>query len=405
MRENKGQRIYKVIMLVIITALITSIITGYATYTYINKNESGKVGSNSSMFSGLEYTLTRFRKELERKYKGDIDDNALIEGAIKGYVDGLGDPYTTYYTKEEMDEIMEETNGNFVGIGVYMTQNKEKNMVEVIKPIENSPAETAGIIAGDLIVKIDEKQVTGDKLEEAANKIRGEEGTKVKIEILRGTEVKTFELTRKKVLISHIVAKKLQDNIGYILISEFEGGCANEFKEKYNKLKDEGIKKLIIDIRNNGGGIVDETIDILEMIVPKGATLLITEDKKGEEVVTKSRKTPIIDIPIVVLTNKYSASASEILAGALKDNGKAQIVGTTTYGKGVIQELARLTDGSGLKITTNEYFTPKHNVINKVGIKPDHEIDIPLETKLQGFMSEEEDVQLKKAIEVLKNMK
>ena len=404
MKENKGQRIYKITMLVIITALITSLVTGYATYTYVNKEESIKPNANMSSFSGLEYTLSRFRRELEKKYKGEIDDKALIEGAIKGYVDGLGDPYTTYYTKEEMDEIMEETNGNFVGIGIYMTQNKEKNLVEVIKPIENSPAEKAGIISGDFITKINGKEVSGDKLEEASNKIRGEEGTKVTLEILRRGETKTFELTRQKVSISHITAKKIEKNIGYILISEFEGGCAKEFKEKYNELKNQGIKKLIIDLRFNGGGIVDETIDILEMIVPKDSTLLITEDKNGKEEITKSRKSPIIDMPIVVLTNEYSASASEILVGALRDNGKAKSVGTTTYGKGVIQELARLSDGSGLKITTNEYFTPNHNVINKVGIKPDYEVDIPLEIKLKGEITEQDDVQLKKAIDVIKNM-
>jgi len=205
------------------------------------------------------------------------------------------------------------------------------------------------------------------------------------------------------VLISHITTKIFENNIGYIAISDFDGGCAEEFEDKYKKLQEKGINKLIIDIRNNGGGIVDEAIDILDMITDKGSTLLITKDKKDNEEITKAKKNPTIKMPIVVLTNEYSASASEILAGALKDNEKATLVGMTTYGKGVIQELHQLTDGSGLKITTNEYFTPKRNSINKVGIKPDIEIDLSDKAKASRNLKDEDDNQLQKAIEVVKS--
>ena len=333
---------------------------------------------------------------------GEINDEELIDGAIKGYVSALGDPYTVYYTKKEMAEIMQETNGNYVGIGIYMTLNKEMNAIEVIKPMENSPAEKAGILQGDIITKVDGEAYTGDKMDEASNKIKGEAGTKVKIEILRDEETKEFEITREKILISHITTKVLENNIGYIAISDFDGGCANEFETKYKKLKEQGITKLIIDIRNNGGGIVDEAIDILDLIIDKESTLLITTNKNGEEEITKAKKEPIINMPIVVLTNGYSASASEILAGALKDNEKATLVGTTTYGKGVIQELHQLTDGSGLKITTNEYFTPNHNKINKVGIEPNVTIELSDEAKTTLNLKEEDDNQLQKAIEILK---
>ena len=402
MESKSAQRIYKTIMLIIIVIITTSLITAFATYQYLRNNVLAIRKGNNTSFEGLEYTLSQFRTELENKYIGEINDEELIDGALKGYVNALGDPYTTYYTKEEMKEIMEETNGNFVGIGIYMTENIKENVIMVIKPIENSPAEKAGILPGDIITKINDVEYTGDKLEEASNKIRGEEGTKVKLEIYRNGETKEFEITRKKVVISHITTKVLEDNIGYIAISDFDGDCANEFKTKYKELEKKGITKLIIDIRNNGGGIVDKSLEIANTMIGKGSTLLITKDKKNNEDITKATENPIINMPVVVLTNEYSASASEILAGALKDNNKATLVGTKTYGKGIIQELNKLSDGSGLKVTVSEYYTPNHTAINKIGITPDVEVELSDEAKKQLNLEEKDDNQLQKAIEILK---
>ena len=221
MENRNTQRIYKMIMLVLIVIIVTSLVTAFTTYQYLSNNGISYSKVNTTSLEGLEYTLSQFRSELEKKYIGEINDEELIEGAVKGYVDALGDPYTTYYTKKEMKTIMEETNGNFVGIGVYMTKDLEKNAILIIKPIENSPAEKAGILPGDLITKVDDVEYTGDKLEEASNKIRGEEGTKVKLEIYRNGETKTFELTRTKVVVSHVTTKVLNNDIGYIAISEF----------------------------------------------------------------------------------------------------------------------------------------------------------------------------------------
>lgn len=402
MENRNTQRIYKMIMLVLIVIIVTSLVTAFTTYQYLSNNGISYSKVNTTSLEGLEYTLSQFRSELEKKYIGEINDEELIEGAVKGYVDALGDPYTTYYTKKEMKTIMEETNGNFVGIGVYMTKDLEKNAILIIKPIENSPAEKAGILPGDLITKVDDVEYTGDKLEEASNKIRGEEGTKVKLEIYRNGATKTFELTRTKVVVSHVTTKVLNNDIGYIAISDFEGECASEFETKYKQLEKQGIKKLIIDIRNNGGGIVDEALKIANMLVDKDSTLLITKDKSDKEEVTKATEKPIINIPTVVLVNEYSASASEILAGALKDNGKATLVGTKTYGKGIIQELHQLSDGSGLKITVSEYYTPNHNAIHKIGITPDVEVDLSEDVKQQTTIQEKDDNQLQKAIEILK---
>lgn len=402
MEKRNSQQIYRAIMLVIITILITALVTTIVVYNFVIK--SGKItikNENSSSLDGLETTLARFRTTLEEKYIGEIDDEKMVEGAIKGYVEALGDPYTTYYTKEEMDTLMEETMGNYVGIGIYMTLDIENNAIYVVRPMEGSPAEEAGIKAGDLITKVDGVAYEGTELDQASNAIKGKEGTTVKLEILRDGKTFEVEAERRKIVISHIVEKKF-DNIGYLLVEDFDGGCSKEFEEKYNELEKQGIDRLIIDLRNNGGGVVDEAIDIAEMMLDKNDTILITKDKDENEVITKSEKNPTITIPIVVLTNEYSASASEILVGALKDNQRATIVGTTTYGKGVIQELTRLNDGSGLKITIEEYYTPNRNEINKVGIVPDEEIELSDEIKDKGNYTEVEDNQLQKAIEIIK---
>ena len=402
MEKRNSQQVYKTIMLIIITVLITALVTTIVIYNFVIK--SGKIAIKSednSSLSGLEATLASFRSVLEEKYMGEIDDEALIEGAIKGYVSALGDPYTTYYTKEEMDELMEETTGNYVGIGIYMTLDLENNAIYVVKPMEGSPAEEAGIQAGDLIIKVDGKEYSGEELDQASNAIKGEEGTTVKLEILRDGETQELEVERRKIVVSHIVEKKF-DNIGYLLIEDFDGGCAKEFEEKYKELESQGIDRLIIDLRNNGGGVVDEAVSIADMLLDKDDTILITKDKKGNEEITKSEHNPTITMPVVVLTNGYSASASEILVGALQDNERATIVGTKTYGKGVIQEVDRLNDGSGLKITIEEYYTPNKNEINKVGIEPDEEIDLSDEVKEQGTYTDDEDNQLQKAIEIKK---
>lgn len=399
MEENKGQKIYRSIMLVIITALITALVTTIVIYKRIDNKTNIDTIVASKDNSGLELTLSRIRTMLDNTYIGTLDDKSMIEGAIKGYVAGVGDQYTEYYTKEEMQSKLEEVTGNYVGIGIYMLVDSSSGTILVTEPMEGSPAEKAGVKTGDFIVNVEGEDVTAENVSKMSDKIKGEEGTKVKIKVRRGEEIIDFEIERKKIVISHIKARVLENNIGYIDIKDFDGGTAEEFKTKYDELSKKGIKSLIIDIRSNGGGIVDESLNILDMLLEKDTTLLITVNKKQEEEVTKAKKKQEIDIPVIVLTNQYSASASEILAGALKDNGRAKIVGTKTYGKGVIQTLRTLTDGSGLKTTTEEYYTPNRNKINKIGIKPDYEVNLPDDI---SELTDENDTQLKKAIELLK---
>ena len=399
MNTKKAQKIYKIVMLIIITALLSSLITTIIVKETITSSSSLNSIISNGGTTGIESALASIRTMLEEEYIGELDDEQMLEMAIKGYVAGVGDEYTEYYTPEEMSQEYDSAMGNYVGIGIYMVVNYEEGTITVLEPMEGSPAEAAGLQEGDLITKVDGQEVTADNVTEMSNAIKGEEGTTVTLEITRGEETLEAQVERKRIEISHIESRMLEDNIGYIQILDFDGGTAEEFRENYENLNNQGATSLIIDIRNNGGGVVDEAIDILEMICDRDSTLLIEKDKDENEVIIKSEEDPFINIPIVVLTNENSASASEILAGALKDNDKATIIGETTYGKGVIQTLYRLTDGSGLKITTNEYVTPNRTTINKVGIEPDIAVELPEDIE---ELTDENDTQLQRAIEELK---
>ena len=236
----------------------------------------------------------------------------------------------------------------------------------------------------------------------ASSKIKGEVGTAVKIEVLRGNETLNFELTRENIKVNPVEGKKLENNIGYIEFSSFDDGTAEEFKTKFEELQEQGIKSLIIDLRNNGGGIVDEALKIADYILEKDDVILYEVDKNEKETVEKSKNDPIINMPIIILTNENTASSSEILAGALKDYGKAKIVGTKTYGKGVIQQLLTLPYGSGLKITSEEYLTPDKTKINEIVIEPNEEVKLPDSVKNVLTVEEKDDTQLQKAIEMVK---
>lgn len=399
MEYQKKQRIYKTIMLIILVMVITFLATTVGMYKYMGGEKvvyvSGKTDSIAS-------ALASFRKIIDQKFLGEVKEEELLQGAIKGYIDGLDDPYTEYITKEEMADYTADIMGNFVGIGIYLAKDTQTNAIIVISPIKDTPAHKAGILPGDYITKVDGVSYSGDQVTEASNKIKGEEGTKVKIEIVREGETKEFEIIRENIKVNHVEAEILENKIGYLKLNTFDEGCSTEFEQKFDELNQKGVTSLIVDLRNNGGGIVDEALKIADLMIQKDATLLITTDKNGKEKISKSKQEPKINMPIVVLTNENSASASEILVGALKDNQKATIVGTKTYGKGVIQEFLTLSDGSGLKITTNEYYTPNHNKINEIGIAPDEEVKETEEAKKQLQVEKEKDTQLIRAIEIIK---
>lgn len=410
MEENsyiKRQRVYKTIMLVILTAFITFILTSIFISNQLENNGTTNNSSLSSIIqnitggSSLQKAMATIEEEVKEKYLNEYDENKAIEGAMAGYVAALGDPYTEYIPADEMEEYTQTIMGNYVGIGIYMTKNTEKNLIQVLAPIRESPAEKAGIKTGDFIAKIDGVEYTGDEMTQASNKIKGEEGTKVTLEILRGEETLTFEIERQKINTNPVYADVIDGNIGYLGISSFDEGVAEDFKTKFQSLKEKGITSLIIDLRDNGGGIVDEATKIVDYIVPKGKEILITVDKNKNEEITKAEEDVLIDMPIVVLVNASSASASEIMAGALKDLGEATIVGTKTYGKGIIQQFLSLSNGGGLKITIEEYYTPNRTKINGVGITPD--VEVELEQSVTGLPTDQNDTQLNKAKEILKS--
>lgn len=400
--EEKKQLIYKFILILVVTVCIVCIGSVYATYVFmtdIGLESLTRVGKESYSEDGDENieqiatNIKNFREVIDRYYIGEIDEEKMLDETLKGYVKGLGDEYSEYMTEEDWEDFQSNALGNYVGIGIYMGLDKEGNVV-IVSPIKQTPAEEAGLKSGDIIVEVDGENVIGQSSEVISNKIKGEAGTKVKIKIARENEYKDFEIERKEIKVYHVESEMLENNIGYLSLLTFDDGCADEFKQKYEELKKQGAQKLIIDLRYNTGGIVDESLEILDLILPKDKNLLITVDSDGNKDITKSENDDTIDMEIVVLANEYTASASEILIGALRDHDKATIVGTTTFGKGVIQNVYMLSDGSVLKLTTNEYFTPNESKIHKVGIEPDEEVELDEES--------EEDTQLKKAIEILK---
>ena len=393
----RRQKIYRVVMIVILTVVITFMVTTIVMYNKFNNLYASDSNTSNSTNTSNEYslvqTLQTFKTMINQLYIGDIDEESMLEGAIKGYVEGLGDPYTEYLTKEEMEEFTEETNSEYVGIGVYVGNDTVNNTILVVGVMKSSPAEEAGIQIGDVIEKIDGVAYTGKQLDEATKVLKAEEGTTATLTIRRDNEEKELTVVRRKITVKHVASEMLENNIAYIQIDSFDANVASSFEEQITSLMNNGATGIIIDLRNNGGGIVDEATGIADLFLDKGETILITKSKKeNNEEETKSERDPIVnDISVVILVNEATASASEILAGALKDNYGATIIGKQTYGKGVIQTLYTLTDGSGIKITTEEYYTPNHNQINEVGITPDIEVDI----------TENEDTQLQRAIEEL----
>ncbi len=391
-KVKKSYGVLKIIIAIILTAIITYFCTiNFTLNSYLNGAD----------ITYLTTKLVLIKNKLEDTYIYDMDSEKMIESSIKGYVNGIGDKYTEYLTKEDMKELLETTSGSFVGIGVYMVNNTADNTIVIVGVIDGSVAQSAGLQVGDIISKVNDIEYKGEQLDEVSESIKGEEGSEVKITVIRNSETLDFNIKRSSVKIKSVNSKMLDDNIGYIQIASFNDGTADEFKSAYNEIKDSVKKGLVIDLRNNGGGVVDESLKIAETMVEKGKTLLITADKNKNEKVDKSKENPIINVPVILLINNYTASASEILAGTLKENCGYKIVGIQSYGKGVIQSIYSFKDGTGLKVTMEEYFTPNHNVINKVGISPDIEVDLDDEWKNISNVPYENDLQLQRAVEEL----
>ncbi len=306
---------------------------------------------------------------IKEDYYQEVSEDNLVDGALKGLFEGLDDPYSQYYTVEEFKSLQEQTSGSFVGIGVYIGINPEDNNITIISPIEGSPAYEAGIKAGDVVLSVDGQSVDPTKLDEVTKKIKGKENTYVKLKVKRGNKELDFNVERQKIVTKSVSSEVMDEDVGYLRITSFDENTYEEFKEHLTSLQKQGIKGLVIDLRDNPGGLLDICVDIADDIIGKG-TIVYTKDNSGDKEYYKSDEKEL-DLPIAVLINGGSASASEILTAALVDNNKAVAIGETSFGKGLVQSVKQLKDGTGYKLTTAQYYTPNGDYINKKGITPE----------------------------------
>lgn len=351
------------------------------------------IGRNSEE-QQIDAKMEELNRYIEQYYLFDYEEEDVENGIYKGLMAGLGDIYTGYYTPEEYASFMESSNGSYSGIGAVLQQDYTTGIIEVVRAFSGSPAEEAGMQTGDFLYKVEGEEVTGKDLSLVVTDLKGEEGTEVNISIMRDGEAIDMTLVRRSIEVPTVEYELLDDQIGYIAITEFDDVTDDQFLAAMDDLESRGMKKLIIDLRNNGGGLVDVTCTILDRLLPEGL-IVYTEDKNGERQEEYSDAEHYFAGDMAVLVNGNSASASEIFAGAIKDYGVGTLIGTQTFGKGIVQSLFPLSDGSAIKITVSRYYTPAGNNIHEVGITP----DIILEYDEDA----EEDNQLQKAIEVLSN--
>lgn len=402
--DNQKKHTIKVI---VITAAIACLLTNTVRdLSFVAQN--GKIVKKTN-------TVTKLLKDY---YLYDIDEEKLADYASLGMTVSLDEPYTKYYDKESFSLYMANNEGSFIGVGVVISIDKDTNRVTVVSPYEDSPGEKAGILADDVILAVDGETVTAENINDIASKMRGDGlenavGTSVTLKIQRdGGEPFDVTLTREKVQRHSVKSKMLSDGVAYMRITSFDSKRQNasqeekntydEFMENITSLNDQGMQKLILDLRGNPGGDLDVVCKIADKFLPEGKIITYTEDKKGNRKMQRSNEKPL-GLPLVVLVNGGSGSASEVLTGALKDHQAATIVGTKTYGKGIVQTVIPLSDGSGMSVTSARYFTPNGVCIHGIGIEPDIQVQMPktLENLPVSQLDESQDVQLKKAIEII----
>ena len=368
---------------------------------------TGKV-SNSKEYNNI---LTRDIKEksdiitsyIDKYYIGKIDSEKMSDSVYKGIVDGLDDKYAAYYTSDEYKEITEKSDGVYCGIGAYVTQNVTTGAITIVRPMPNGPADKAGIKAGDIICAVDGTDISGKDLTEVLSLVKGEKGSAVNLKIYRKGEKDYIDIKviRDEIEEDTVSYKMLDDKIGYIQVTGFEAVTVKQFNKAVDKLEKKGEKALIIDLRDNGGGLLDTAVKMLDRILPK-ELVVYTKDKQGkaEEYYAKDNKK--VSVPIAILVNENSASASEVFAGALQDYGVAKLVGTKTFGKGIVQSIFNLTDGTALKMTVAKYYTPKGRNIHEKGLTPDVKVTLNDKTTVQNESKLTIDNQMQKAINILK---
>ncbi|WP_242987410.1 S41 family peptidase [Anaerobacterium chartisolvens] len=389
------------VLLVAATAVISFGISVLVFAGWLRVNPPGITFDNKSVSKTAVSKFNSVREILKSQYYENVDDNTLIEGAISGMAGAMGDRYTSYFSKDKWQMFQQDLTGSFVGIGV-MVHTASDGLLTVMEVFEGSPAKAAGVLPGDKVVKVDGKDVSDEEEDTIIKMIKGKEGTEVQLAVLRPSESNLIELhiTRRRIKEENINSRMLSDNIGYIRIIKFDSEIARYFKDNIDSLTQKGMRGLVIDVRDNPGGYYNQVVSIADMLLPK-CTIVYTEDKdqKKEYKYSDAKQ---LNMPVIVLVNGNSASASEILAGAIKDNKRGTLVGTRTYGKGLVQASFNLEDGSGLKVTVQRYFTPSGVCIQGKGIDPDIEVlqDEKYRSTPVSNIPQEDDLQLSKALEL-----
>ena len=355
-------------------------------------------GVRLSKDASSEEKVEALKKLIDEKYMGEVDEDALKEGLYKGYVQGLDDPYSVYYDEEETKELYETTEGEYSGIGAVLSQDLKSGVITLVQIYEDSPADKAGLKDEDILTKVGTLDVTGMDLSEVVTYIKGEKGTEVELTVLRGEDADEVTVTavRDTVEAQTVEYEMLEDQIGYLAVSEFDSVTYGQYEEALEALSDQGMEGLVVDLRNNPGGNLNTVCDMLDLVLPEG-TIVYMEDKEGKRQTYSSDDAHQLDVPMAVLVNGNSASASEMYAGAIQDHEAGTIVGTQTYGKGVVQQIFDLGDGTSVKLTIAEYFTPKGRSINGEGVTPDLEVEYEPDEK-----DPEADNQLEAAAEAVK---
>lgn len=345
---------------------------------------TGVVNLNGVLASGGKYSALERRIMnkvnvlevfINEYFLDDIDEEKMADSVYKGVINGLGDDYAAYYTAEEYKAIQEKTNGIYCGIGAYISADAKTGIVTIVKPMKNSPCEKAGVKAGDIVYAVDGKEVTGEEISQVQALVKGEQGTDVVLTVIRNEKRKDITVTRDEIEEDTVSSRMLDGKIGYIQVSSFEQVTPKQFESALKKLEKKGQKGLIIDLRDNGGGLLDSAVEMLDRMLPKGV-VVYSKDKSGQKQEYMAEDDDSFDKPLVLLVNENSASASEVFCGALQDEEKGKLLGTKTFGKGIVQGVFSLDDGSAVKMTTARYYTPKGRNIHGKGLTPDIEVEL-----------------------------
>lgn len=339
---------------------------------------------------------------VEEFYLNDYDAEQIEDSVYSGFMEGLDDPYSVYYTKEEYEQLQEEDAGEYQGIGVTVYKDNKSGYVVIEQVMKDQPAYNAGVENGDIIIAVDGTDTSEITLTETVNRIKKSENETITLQLLRDTETLELKVKRSNVKLETVSYEMKEDKIGYISVSSFIETTDEDFIAAVDDLEKQGMKGLVIDFRDNGGGLLDSCINMVSRIIPKDKMVLYTEDKKGSKEEFNSNSDEVLEVPMVILVNGNTASASEVMTGCLKDYGVAQVLGSQTFGKGIVQNIIPLSDGSAIKMTIWKYYTPKGNDIHEKGIEPDVKMEYTEEEWKEVSRGKAEDTQLEKAISMLK---